>query len=101
MCSQFIQKIFSEYLACAELWDGYSGQDQDYSESNPCCFRKAGTAFGALKITHQEKGCNAQEQRSGATSATKKGSVKATPRNAKTRFSGETDLEHAELWPRH
>lgn len=83
MCNQFIQKIFPEYLVCAELWDGYSRQDQDYSERNPWCFRKAGTAGGALKITHQEKGCNAQEQRSGATSATKKGSVKAPPRSGK------------------
>lgn len=81
MCNQFIQKIFPEYLVCTEIWDGYSRRDQDYSESNPCCFRNAGTACRALKIAHQEKGCNAQEQRSGATSATKKGSVKAPPRN--------------------
>lgn len=64
--------------------------------------RKGGTAGGALKITHQEKGCNAQEQRSGATSATKKGSVKAPPTKWKVLGSLEKQTwKHADLWPQH
>lgn len=65
MCNQFIQKIFPEYLVCAELWDTYSRRDQDYTASSLWYFRNMGTACGVPeiieKMMNQGKGCNAQE----------------------------------------
>lgn len=95
MCNQFIQKIFPEYLVCAELWDGYSRRDQDSSESNPWCFRKEGRdSWWGTENHASGKGvqCTGTKERGHISNKERK--CEGTPHEVEsTRFSGETDLE--------
>lgn len=103
MCNQFIQKIFPEYLVCAELWDTYSRRDQDYILR---AVRGPLGTWGQLMVYQKspkrwwirERG--AMHRSKGAEQQRKEAWQHRHEWKVFTSLQKET-YKHTELWPQH